>query len=98
MAEMLSWHRAGQQVALVDDAHFIPIGYVPEDQPPTLQQDVVYTIWDVVVLTGKVVFILCEIGRYATFEAAAFRPVFPNVVDRLRRLEMPAGSPEPVLE
>ena len=92
---MISWHKPGQKVA-ARDCRSCPMRgliLIPNCTPHEVDQ--VFTISGVVCFLGVVGFWIKELqnGPYA---AGCFKPVYPTIIDQLRKLDTP--SPERVKE
>lgn len=92
MAGLLSWHRAGQKVACIDDTP------VPNPLFDKLTLDRVYTIDKVHVppepYASHIGFRLVETAHPGFYGHRLFRPVYPQIIEQLRKLDAPIKQRE----
>lgn len=95
---MISWHKPGQKVACTVRAWLTQHenGFLSLGAGPKL--DEVSTIADVVLIDqfDVIAFALVEYPNCAPFLATDFRPVYPTIIEQLRKLDAP--SPQRVKE
>lgn len=92
---MISWHRPGQKVAVIGSGWRLWLLPFVQVRGPAEGQ--VYTIRRVVRSLGRVAFELVEWpDRFMS--ARRFRPVYPEVIEELRKLGAPSPEHERVKE
>ena len=95
---MISWHKPGQKVACISVGQVAWNVHDLEVVSPVVGS--IYTVLHVVdaqwLEPARVGFVLVELPDYAWFSAGMFRPVYPTIIDQLRKLCAP--SPERVKE
>ena len=99
---MISWHRVGQKVVCVyDGAWWVTkewwvFSICRRSKGPS--DGNVVTVDDVVFQDGEIWFHFAEWPAPDVYPARAFRPVYPQAIEQLRRLNAPTPERERVKE
>ena len=96
MGTMLTWHKVDQKVTMNSPRVWNPVkGAARGDEP---EYGRVYSIASVCCIHNVIYFQLKEVRPVSLFDAASFVPVYPTIVDQLRKLEVPETVTEVEIE